>query len=66
MTNEDFRNALTSGQAEVIFTDVDNKEYSHTILKAGKKEVSLFNSFINKEYKLSFSNHCDYPNYRLR
>lgn len=66
MTNQDFQNALNSGNNEVIFTDIDGKEYTHVILKAGNIQVNLFNTFLNREYKLKFSNCQNWNNYRIK
>ena len=65
MTNKDFRMALEVGKTDVIYTDTDGKKYTHRILKAGKVQVNLFNSFLNKEYKLSFKTHKKYSQYKL-
>ena len=61
----DFKNALEEGKTKVVFTDVDGKEYTHTILKAGNKQVSLFNEFRKVEYRIKFTTHHNYPNYRI-
>ena len=70
MTNLEFRTALKQGNTEVIFTDsIDGKEYIHTILKAGKKQINIYNNFLKSEYKLRFSNHIegvDFKHYRLK
>jgi len=65
MTNQDFRKALKDGKTDVIYTDVDGKKYIHKILKAGKVQVNLYNSFLKKEYKLSFKTHKKYSQYQL-
>jgi len=65
MTNQDFRTALKNGKTTVIFTDVDGKKYNHTILKAGKIQVNLFNNYLNKEYKLTFRTHKEFKAYEL-
>ena len=65
MTNQDFRKALQVGKTDVIYTDMNGKKYTHKILKAGKVQVNLFNSFLNKEYKLSFRTHKEYSQYEL-
>ena len=57
MTNSDFREALKNGNTSVIFTDIDGKEYTHTILKAGKKQVTLYNTFLERNYKINFTTH---------
>jgi hypothetical protein len=67
MTNLEFREALKNGKQDVIFTDIDGKEYVHTILKAGKKQVNMYNHLRNIEYKWSFTNFpegFDLKNYR--
>jgi hypothetical protein len=70
MTNLEFRTALKEGNTEVIFTDdIDGKEYTHTILKAGKKQVNIYNNFLQCEYKLRFGNFKegkDFEDYRLK
>jgi|DEB0MinimDraft_10_1074344.scaffolds.fasta_scaffold20522_5 hypothetical protein len=69
MTNLEFRIALKKGSTDVIFTDIDGKEYTHTILKAGKKQVNLYNNFLKREYKLRFCylrEGLDFKNYRLK
>ena len=70
MTNLEFRTALKKGNTEVIFTDFkDGKEYTHTILKAGKKQVNLYDNFLKREYKLRFGHWIegvDFKNYRLK
>ena len=59
MTNLEFRTELKKGNFDVVYIDKDSKEYVHTILKAGKKEVTLYNNFLDREYKLSFSMYVD-------
>lgn len=69
MTNLEFRNALKAGKKEVIFTDNSGREYIHTILKAGKKQVSLYNNFLEREYLLRFSvwrEGVDFTEYKLK
>ena len=70
MTNLEFRLALKKGSTEVIFTDgIDGKEYIHTILKAGKKQVNLYDNFLKCEYKLMFGvwkEGVDFEEYRLK
>ena len=61
MTNLDFRKALENGNADIIYIDSNgnNKEYTHTILKAGKKQITLIDNFLDSEYKLNFSRMID-------
>ena len=69
MTNLEFRNALKAGKKEVIFTDNSGAEYIHTILKAGKKQVSLYNNFLEREYLLRFQgwiDGVDFTEYKLK
>ena len=56
MTNLEFRQALKNGNTDVIYIDIDGTEYTHTILKAGKKEVTLRNNFLERDYKIYFGN----------
>ena len=65
MTNLEFKTALQNGNVKVIFTDFNNKEYNHTILKVGNLQVTLFDNFLNKQYKLSFRINKEYKQYKL-
>ena len=71
MTNLQFRKALKEGSPNVIFMDANdnNKEYTHTILRAGKKQVNLYNNYLESEYKLRFGNYVDgvdFKQYKLK
>lgn len=70
MTNLEFRTELKKGNVDVVYIDSkDGKEYTHTILKAGKKEVTLYNNFLKKEYKLRFGlwvDGKDFEQYKIK
>lgn len=69
MTNLEFRTELKKGNVDIIYTDIDGKEYVHTILKAGNKEVTLYNNFLNKQYKISFAlrvEGVDFEQYKIK
>ena len=69
MTNLEFRNALKAGKKEVIYADKDGREYIHTILKAGKKQVTLYDTFLERTYLLCFSlwvDGVDFEQYKLK
>ncbi len=70
MTNLEFRNALKNGTPDVIYTDIDGTEYTHTILKAGKKQITLLDHFSNsQQYNLPFQGRKEgysWVNYRLK
>jgi hypothetical protein len=65
MKNLDFIECLKSGNVNVIYTDwFDGTEYIHTILKAGKKEVTLLCAF-GRKYRLGFRNTDFYSQYKI-
>ena len=65
MKNLDFIECLKSGNVNVIYTDwFDGTEYIHTILKAGKKEVTLLDAF-ERQYRLSFKLTDFYSQYKI-
>lgn len=69
MTNLEFRTELKKGNVDVIYTDIDGKEYIHTIIKAGKKEVTLYNNFLKEQYKIRFTvwaEGFDFERYRIK
>jgi len=65
MTNLDFTDALKNDNKNITFTDFNGKKYIHIILKVGKLQVTLFDTFLNKKYNLSFRNHNNYPQYTI-
>ena len=64
MTRQEMHQAFLSGQKELIYTDSDGKQYNHTIVKAGPKQVSIYNNFLKREYKVNAS--WDFPQYRIK
>lgn len=65
MSIQDFRKALEAGKKDVIYTDVNGKNYIHRILKAGKVQVHLYDTFLKKKYILTFRTHKRYAQYQL-